>query len=134
MKVKVKKKGKKPSHRPKSKDRLSVAQIEAALRASGGFQCLAAEQLGCSNANICNWIKRTPRLQKALKEIEEQKLDFCESKLMENISKNDVPSIFFYLKCKGKNRGYVEKQLVEHTGKDGGPLDWRYKVVKPKGD
>ena len=37
----------------------------------------------------------------------------AESKLMENINGNDNTSIIFFLKTKGKKRGYVEKQEVE---------------------
>jgi len=31
--------------------------------------------------------------------------------------------IKFYLRTKGKGRGYVEKAEYEHTGKDGGPIE-----------
>jgi len=39
-------------------------------------------------------------------------LDFAESKLFEKMNSGDVISLLFFLKCKGKSRGYVEK--VEH--------------------
>ena len=40
-------------------------------------------------------------------------IDLAESKLMENIEDNDNTSIIFFLKTKGKKRGYIEKQEVE---------------------
>jgi hypothetical protein len=57
-----------------------------------------------------------------MKQCDEEALDFAENKLMENINKNDTTSLIFYLKCKGKHRGYVEKQSLEIAGTDGGAV------------
>ncbi|MEF2920033.1 MAG: hypothetical protein U0O22_06120, partial [Acutalibacteraceae bacterium] len=46
-------------------------------------------------------------------EINEATLDFVESKLLENIKKGEVTSIIFYLKTKGRNRGYQEKTEID---------------------
>ena len=45
--------------------------------------------------------------------VKESLLDLAESKLMENINNNENVAIIFYLKTKGKQRGYIEKQEVE---------------------
>ena len=45
--------------------------------------------------------------------VKESLLDLAESKLMENINNNENIAIIFYLKTKGKQRGYIEKQEVE---------------------
>lgn len=45
--------------------------------------------------------------------VKESLLDLAESKLMENINNNENVAIIFYLKTKGKKRGYIEKQEVE---------------------
>jgi hypothetical protein len=45
-------------------------------------------------------------------------LDLAESKLIENINKNDDTAIIFYLKTKGKNRGYIERQEIDIESKN----------------
>ena len=62
-------------------------------------------------------------LRKVKEEIEESYLDLAESKLMKKINEGDNGSIFFYLKCKGKKRGYIENQRLELTGKGGEPIE-----------
>lgn len=67
----------------------------------------------CSALNISRtvfykWRERYPRLDELLKEAEDALVDFAESKLMENIQNGMETSLIFFLKTKGKNRGYVE--------------------------
>ena len=47
-------------------------------------------------------------------------LDFAETMLMKHIREGDTTSLIFYLKTKGRERGYVER--VEATGANGSPL------------
>ncbi len=41
-------------------------------------------------------------------------LDFMESRLLKAIDKGNVTAIIFYLKTKGKDRGYIEPQEIDH--------------------
>lgn len=61
------------------------------------------------------WLKTDDLFRAIIEEqdFQEVMLDYAESKLMANISKNDVASIIFFLKTKGKKRGYVEKTVVQ---------------------
>ena len=43
----------------------------------------------------------------------ENGLDFAESKLIENINRGKENSIMFFLKTKGKNRGYIDRIAVQ---------------------
>jgi len=52
---------------------------------------------------------------KAVKEIESVSLDFAESKLFEQMANNNTSATIFYLKTKGKGRGYVERSDI-HIG------------------
>src|SRR6056297_2049426 len=98
---------------------LTIDQIETALIKSGGFVSQTAKMLNVSGSNIYDRIKRSEYLQKRKREIDEKYLDLAESKLMSQINEENLGAICFYLKCKGKGRGYVEKQQVDHSSSDG---------------
>ena len=68
-------------------------------------------------------IKGKEKLRQAHDEAAEGMLDFAEDKLFQAIADSDMTAIIFYLKCKGKKRGYIERQSMELTGPDGVPLN-----------
>jgi len=94
----------------------TIEQIEKALRATGGFISQAARKLKVSQSAVSQRIKRDTYLQEVMEEISEEYLDISESQLMKKVKDGDAASIFFHLKCKGKHRGYIEKQQLEHSG------------------
>jgi len=97
--------------------KVTERQIEKALRKGMGFKTHAAQALGITLSAVCQRIKKSEHLQKVLREIEETNSDFVESKLYRLIHRDNPAAIFFYLKCKCKNRGYIErdKDQVEVT-------------------
>lgn len=85
------------------------------------------EKKGCNITATCaalkidrkTFYKRRDKfkcLADRLEEIDESLLDFAESKLMEHIQDGDVTSLIFYLKTKGRRRGYVERVENEISG------------------
>jgi hypothetical protein len=40
-------------------------------------------------------------------------LDFAESSLHKQIRNGSTPATIFFLKCKGRGRGYIEKQEID---------------------
>ena len=87
-----------------------------ALEQSMGVVTTAASIAGIDRKTHYNWMKKDSRYRQAVQDIENVALDFAESKLFKNIEKSKEASIFFYLKTKGKKRGYVERQKVVHEG------------------
>lgn len=96
---------------------ITDAQIKAALQEHRGLAKNAAHALGMARSTLYVRLNRDPALKKALRSIREEALDFAESKLFELIEKGQPSAIIFFLKCQGKERGYVER--VETAGKDG---------------
>lgn len=102
--------------RKKSQPSLKIHQIEKALIKSNGLVTVAAKMLGVTHGAIGNRIKKSERLQRVQDSIVEKKLDMAENVVDEHMSKKSLVASFFYLKTKGKHRGWVEKQNVEVTG------------------
>ena len=94
-------------------------QIVAALEQSLGVVSSACRKVGISRTTFY-------KFQGECKEIEEFALDYAESQLHKQIGEGSVAATIFYLKTKGKKRGYVERQEI--TGLDGDNL-FSIKVV-----
>jgi hypothetical protein len=101
--------------------KFSLDQVEAALRASAGIRSAAAMKLGCSTRTISNYLDRYPELREVEADILEQNLDLAETKLLTAIRDGDLRAVIFYLKTKGKVRGYSER--TELTTSEGEPID-----------
>jgi hypothetical protein len=80
----------------------------------------AARACGVARHQVYAWRKADTDFEAAFIEMTERDLDYTESQLKKNIKAGKEASIFFHLKCKGKKRGWVERQEV--TGADGVPL------------
>lgn len=80
-----------------------------------------------------DWLK-DDKYKQAKEDVQESLMDFCESQMYQLmkgipiISENKVVGwetppnstiLIFYAKTKGKKRGYVEKQEIEHSKFDG---------------
>jgi len=101
----------------KGKRKFTVKQIEEALKKTGGFYTFAAKELGCCYQTVSTCVRESPYLQKVKQEIEEEILDIAEIQLIKKIRKGNIGAISFYLKYKGKDRGYTERHEI--TGADG---------------
>ena len=98
-----------------SKPSFTVAQVEGAIRKASGILLPAAQILGCDRSTIYTYIKKYPTLQAVLVECREGMVDRAEFKLMEAIDQREPWAVSLMLKTLGKNRGYVERQEVDHA-------------------
>ncbi len=83
------------------------------MRQTAGIKTAAAELLGCDRSTITRYINRHPKLQAIDAEIADSTVDLTEDKLLQAIEQGNLTAIIFYLKTKGKHRGYVQKALSE---------------------
>lgn len=80
---------------------------------SKGVISIACKKSRISRQTYYNWIKQDNDFKEKVHDISEEQIDYVESKLIENIEKNDTTAIIFYLKTKAKERGYTDKTQVE---------------------
>lgn len=74
-----------------------------------GIISYACEKTGISRATYYNWINSDDEFKAACEDVDEAVIDVVESKLLSQINDDNLTAIIFYLKTKGKKRGYVEK-------------------------
>lgn len=94
---------------------LKKAMLEA-LEKSLGVVAVATKAIGIDRSTHYKWISRDPEYKAAVDDIQDLALDFAESKLHEMINEKDTAATIFFLKTKGKKRGYVERQELQHSG------------------
>ena len=107
---------KKPPHNSTRKK----AMLEA-LTASKGIVTNACAVVGIDRGTHYNWLKEDADYAKAVADLDNVVLDFAENKLHELIDSGDTTATIFFLKTKGKKRGYIEKQEHEHSFKENAP-------------
>lgn len=116
-----------------------------ALEKNLGIVTNAAKQVGIGRTTHYLWMNTDEDYKKSVEEIEHAALDFAESKLFERIQgvemakigadgepisytlPPDTTAIIFYLKTKGKKRGYIERQEI--TGAEGKPMEFNVQVI-----
>jgi len=91
------------------------AMIEA-LEKSLGVVTTACRSVGIGRTTHYLWMDKDPEYKKAVQDLENVALDYAETKLHSQITKENPTAIIFYLKTKGKKRGYVERQEISHEG------------------
>lgn len=114
-----------------------------ALRKTGGIVKTAAEMCGIGRSTHHQWMREDDDYKIEVQNIAEESVDFTESKLFELIAgveleeekafvvggkiktvkikrkfAPDTASVIFYLKTKGKERGYVEKSILSMETND----------------
>lgn len=91
------------------------AMLEA-LEASLGVVTAAAKKVGIDRTTHYKWMENDPAYKEAVEGINDVALDFAESMLHEAIKQGKEVSTIFYLKTKGKKRGYIEKSEIGLDG------------------
>ena len=96
-------------------DILKRSLLEA-LEKSLGIVTSACKSAGCSRETFYKYCKEDDDFKRDVDELSNVALDFAESQLHKQIRDGIPSSTIFYLKTKGKSRGYIEKLELDITG------------------
>lgn len=87
-----------------------------ALEKSLGVVTNACRNVGCHRSTFYDYYSKDKKFKKQVDDIQEVALDFAESQLHKQIQEGNTTATIFLLKTKGKKRGYVERQEIQHDG------------------
>lgn len=90
-----------------------------ALQKSRGLVSVAAKLIGCSRQAINQRMVTHPEIKDAVYDATELQLDMTETALFAAIQRGEAWAICFYLKTRGRQRGYIEKVDHNHAGNVG---------------
>ena len=98
----------------------SQEQMIKALEESKGLIAPAARALGCDRDTIKRYAAEYPEVAAVQASMRETVTDLAENALYDAILDREAWAVCFYLKCQGKQRGYVER--AEVSGPNGAPV------------
>ena len=84
-----------------------------ALEKSLGVVTSAAKAVGVGRTTHYLWLQEDKEYKAAVDELSDVAIDFAESQLHKQIKEGNSTATIFFLKTKGKKRGYVERQEVD---------------------
>ena len=95
---------------------IKKALLLQALEKSLGVVTVACKAADIPRSTYYKWMKEDADFKQQVADIADVALDFAESQLHAQISEGSTAATIFYLKTKGKKRGYIERQEIENTG------------------
>lgn len=84
-----------------------------ALEKSLGVVTAACKAVGIGRTTHYLWMQEDAEYRAAVEALSDVALDFAESQLHKQIKEGNSTATIFFLKTKGKKRGYIERQEVE---------------------
>lgn len=91
-------------------------EVLDALEKSLGNVTTACKMVGIGRTTFYDWCNIDEEFKRQVDDVQNITLDYVEGKLIKQIKEDNVTSIIFYLKTRGKSRGYVERQEIQTDG------------------
>jgi cytoplasmic iron level regulating protein YaaA (DUF328/UPF0246 family) len=88
-------------------------QFLEVLKSNGNNISKACDAIGINRGTYYFWKESDKEFAQMCADMDEVIIDLVESSLMKRIKDGDTTATIFFLKTKGKHRGYVEKTQVE---------------------
>lgn len=98
--------------RPAATAKMKEALLEALIKTMG-IVTPACTLAGCSRDFYYDHYNNDPEFRRKADDLQEVALDFVESKLYESIQAGSDTATLFYMKTKGKKRGYGEDKAAD---------------------
>ena len=92
--------------------------ILKALEKSLGVVTVACKSVDVPRSTYYKWLNEDEEFAKEVKDIENIALDFGESQLHKQIGDGNTSATIFFLKTKGKKRGYIERSELDLSSGD----------------
>ena len=86
-----------------------------ALEKTLGVVTTASKMVGIERTTHYKWMSNDKDYKAKVEDLQEVVLDFAESALHKMVENHNPAATLFLLKTKGKKRGYIERQEIEHT-------------------
>jgi hypothetical protein len=99
-----------------TKTNILKTQLLEALEQSLGVVTTACKIVGCNRSTYYDYYQTDSEFRAAVDELQNMTLDFAESQLHKQIKEGNTTATIFYLKTKGKKRGYIERQEIQMDG------------------
>jgi hypothetical protein len=97
----------------KQKKKYNQKQVVDALVAADGALTIAAKRLGTTYRHLKKYIDQNDKMSEVHAQIDEETLDMAEGTLRKHIEKGNLTATIFYLKTRGKKRGYIEDEKID---------------------
>lgn len=86
-----------------------------ALSDAGSNVSSACRAVKINRSTYYGWMEKDIKFSEAVEDIKESMIDLAESKLMELVKEKNITAIIFFLKTRGKDRGYIEVKPVQYS-------------------
>lgn len=103
------------------------------LKESFGNISKACKAVGISRGTFYNWQEADAEFKEATENISEYVIDEVENALFDQIKNGATAATIFYLKTKGKHRGYVEKTEIDQKTEMSGSLETKTTIKFTRG-
>ena len=104
-------------HNPTRKKRM-LEELASSL----SIVSTASERAGIHRSTHYTWMKEDAEYRAAVETLEGFVIDFAESHLLHLIEQGNTAATIFFLKTRGKARGYTERQELQIQERK--PLSW----------
>ena len=110
--------------------KFTEAQVLEAIKDTGGIMLQIAKKLDCDWNTARKYSNMWDATKEALKAEEEKVLDIGESQMLKQVQAGDGQMIRWMLSRKGRDRGYGDKQEIEHSAPAGININIKGKPVE----